>query len=578
MEYTNKELYKISKTVFHETNLHQQLQAAGSNKAKYLERVSKNKSSIDSQSIVMKILLAFYIIIFTFIPVNTFIQINIISQTPSIDYSWNILVGGSSVSLFLLLQPILLIIFSVTFTWGFLSKEPYGWISTLPFSRKDISKISFFTFLRGIDVQLVVLTLVLPVGTMIGINLLPGIGVDLATNFLMLFICIIVNFANTIFNISIVILVGRRMAKVMEDQEENSKLANFLRIGTMLIYLLFSMLASYSIQAVITYLPRLFELNSTVNPHIADIVSGVLSFIPFPFAGGFLLTSVAIGFSNVPTLVIVGSVIGSVLQIGVAILLFRRALRTLQNITKFESKIEDKKEKKPIIIEVKISKPARAYLKRDLKVISRELQTITYMILPIMIPVSTALAYALDLMVGNTGIHAMVLYITAFGIFSTFFLLMGVTSLESGGETVTSSLPISIRDQIKAKIPLLFSTVPIMMIIAIIIQIKKATFIDILIMTSVQLPAILIVALVGLLLKILLFGKFKYKYAIEEVRTNLKAIKLIGILLTMFIIGAGFIASLLVGYWLTLILEGICFLALLLTYNFMFPKKSIVIN
>lgn len=576
MEYSNKELYKVSKKVFTEAILHSQLQAAGSNKAKFLERMGNNRRNLTTQSVIMKFLVAFYIIVFTAIPITSFMQINIVSVIPSVEDTWNLFAGGLSVSGFMLLQPIILILFSVTFTWGYLSKEPYTWISTLPYSRKDISKISFFTFFRGINIQIIVLFLVLPVGAIIGINLPSGMGIGLGRNFLMIGVCIIVNLANTVFNISIVILLGRKMAKVMEDQEENNKIANFMRIGSMLIYLIFTMLASFTIQMAITKIPLLFDpANQFISTQSADIVNIILSFIPFPFSGGFLLTSIAIGFTKVPTLVIVGSIIGTFLQIGLAILVFRKALRILQDITSIESKTKKKRIRmKPTIIEVKVSRPTRAYLRRDLAVITREMQTITYMIMPIMIPISTALAYALNEVVGSTGIPALVLYIMSFATFSTFFIIIGVTSIETGGETITSSLPINIRDQIKAKLPFLFSTVPLMVLVAILLQIKKPFFMDILLMTVVLLPVIFIVGIIGLFLKIFLFGKFKYKYVIEEVNTKNKELKIISILVIMFVLTAGFILSLIVGYWLTLVLEGICLILLFIIYNVMFPRKQ----
>ncbi|MGC9779544.1 MAG: hypothetical protein HZR80_09915 [Candidatus Heimdallarchaeota archaeon] len=576
MEYSNKELYKVSKKVYTEAILHSQLQASGSNKAKFLEKIGNSKRNFTAQSVIMKILVAFYIIVFTAIPVTSFMQINIVSVILSVEDTWNLFAGGLSVSSFMLMQPIILTLFSVTFTWGFLSKEPYTWVSTLPFSRKDISKISFFTFFRGINVQSIVLFLVLPIGTIIGINLPSGMGIGLGRNFLMIGICLIVNLANTIFNISLVILLGRKMAKVMEDQEENNKIANFIRIGSMFIYLIFTMLASYAIQIAITKIPLLFDpANQFITTQSADIFNKILSFIPFPFSGGFLLTSIAMGFTKVPLLVVIGSAVGTVLQIGLAILVFRKALLTLRDITSIESKTKKRRiRKKPTIIEVKVSRPTRAYLRRDLAVITREMQTITYMIMPIMIPISTALAYALNEVVGSTGIPALVLYILSFATFSTFFIIIGVTSIETGGETITSSLPINIRDQIKAKIPFLFSTVPFMVLIAVILQIKKAIFMDILLMTVVQLPAILIVGIIGLFLKIFLFGKFKYKYVIEEVNTKNKELKIISILIIMFVFTAGFIFSLIVGYWLTLVLEGICLILLFFIYNVMFPRKQ----
>jgi len=575
VDYSNKELYKISKVVYTEATLHQQIQAAGSNKAKFLEKLGKKKSNFGGQSIAMKVLIAIYIIIFTTIPLLTFIQINVASAIPFVEDTWNLFVGGLSNSGFLLLELVILIIFSVTFTWGFLSKEPYKWVGTLPFSRVDISKISFFTFLRGINVQIIVLALVFPIGTMIGINLPRGLGIGLGRNFIMFAICMIVNLAHTVFNISIVILLGRKMAEAMEGEEANNKMSNFIRITTILFYVLFTMLASYGIQMALQKIPLLYDpANQFISTENADYVNIILSFIPFPFSGGYLLTSVAIGFTKIPPMVIIGSSVGTVLLIGLAIFVFRKALLTLQEIASPESKIKEKSARKePIIIAVKTRHPIRAYLRRDLAVITRELQTITYMILPIMIPISTAIAYPLKGELGNTGIPAMVPYIMALASFSTFFIIMGVTAIETGGETITSSLPINIRDQIKAKIPFLFSTVPLMVLIAVLINYNREFFMNLLLMTLVLLPSIFIIAIIGLFLKIRFFGKFKYKYVIEEVNTNYKEWKIILILLILFILTAGFIFTLIVGYWLTLVIEGISLVLLLITYLVMFPKK-----
>jgi len=575
VDYSNKELYKISKVVFTEATLHQQIQAAGSNKAKFLEKLGKKKSNFGSQSIAMKILIALYIIIFTLVPFLSFMQINIASTIPFVEDTWNIFAGGLSISGFILLQLFILLIFSVTFTWGFLSKEPYKWVGTLPFSREDISKISFFTFLRGINVQIIVLALVFPIGTMIGINLPRGLGIGLGRNFIMLSICLVVNLANTVFNISIVILLGRKMAQVMEGEEANNKMANFIRIGTILFYILFTMLASYAIQMAISKIPLLYDpANQFISTGNAEIINIVLSFIPFPFSGGYLLTCVAVGFTKVPLMVIIGSSVGTFSLIGLALLTFRKALQTLQEVASPESKIKKRSTiKEPAKIEIKIRHPILAYFRRDIAVITRELQTITYMILPIMIPISTALAYPLSGDIGKTGIPAMVLYIMTFASFSTFFIIMGITAIETGGETITSSLPINIRDQIKAKIPFLFSTVPIMVLIAVLINFNKEFFMDLLYTTLVLLPSIFIIAITGFFLKIALFGKFKYKYVIEEVNTNYKELKIILILVILFILTAGFIFTLIVGYWLTLVIEGIYLILLLVVFYVMFPKK-----
>ena len=135
------------------------------------------------------------------------------------------------------------------------------------------------------------------------------------------------------------------MAKVMEGQEENNKISNFIRISTMMSYLIFTMLASYGIQFAMSKIPLLFDpANQFISSQTAHVVSSILSFIPFPFSSGFLLATIAIGFSQVPTLIIVGSICGVVLQFGLAYLTFRKALLTLQEIVTLDSK----KKKRPV--------------------------------------------------------------------------------------------------------------------------------------------------------------------------------------------------------------------------------------
>jgi hypothetical protein len=278
----------------------------------------------------------------------------------------------------------------------------------------------------------------------------------------------------------------------------------------------------------------------------------------------------------VPLLIIIGSIVGVVLQFGLSFLLLRRAFHTLQDLTTIERKTHKKRgEEKEIKIEVKIVKPVMAYLKRDLAIITRETQAIMLMLWPVMIPVSTALGFQIPGSIANTGIPWLVLYMMAFAILSSFLVIFGVTTIESGGNTITSALLINTRDQIKAKIPLLYSVVPIMVLLSLPILINKETFLTIVKMITTLLPAVLIITLAGFFFKLYLFGKLKYKFVLEEVNKELMVLKYLGIILLMFGIGAGFLFSLAIGYWFTLVIEGICLISLFLIFNLMFSKNRL---
>ncbi|MHA2309395.1 MAG: hypothetical protein ACXABJ_08975, partial [Candidatus Heimdallarchaeaceae archaeon] len=164
----NSELYKHSKKTYNEALLHTGLNTAGSSQAKYLERVERDKNSPRVPAMILKGVTVLYVGIMTLIPVVSFLQIATVSAA-GVSPQWVNFVGGLSMSGFLLFLPVILLIFSVMFSWGLMSGGPYEWLGTLPFGKRDIQKIGLFTFIRGMNVQLVAIGLLLPVGTVIAV-------------------------------------------------------------------------------------------------------------------------------------------------------------------------------------------------------------------------------------------------------------------------------------------------------------------------------------------------------------------------------------------------------------------------
>ena len=132
---SNKDLYRISKRVYREGILHGQLQSAGSDQARFLEKIDKDKMQ-RSPDIILKIMSAIYIAGLVTIPIFSLITIDS-SLSSGIDPSWVTFVGSLSVSGFLVMQPAVLLIFSIMFTWGIMSGGPYKWIHTLPLGKKE---------------------------------------------------------------------------------------------------------------------------------------------------------------------------------------------------------------------------------------------------------------------------------------------------------------------------------------------------------------------------------------------------------------------------------------------------------
>ncbi len=131
---SNKKLYRISKKVYREGILHSQLQSAGSDQARFLEKIEKDKMQ-RSQDIILKIVSAIYIAGLIAIPIISLITIHS-TLSSEINPSWVAFVGSLSISGFLVMQPIVLLVFTFMFTYGLMSGGPYKWIQTLPLVKK----------------------------------------------------------------------------------------------------------------------------------------------------------------------------------------------------------------------------------------------------------------------------------------------------------------------------------------------------------------------------------------------------------------------------------------------------------
>jgi len=574
----NSELYKVSKRVYREAVLHAQLQAAGSNQQRFLERIQKDKMA-RSQDMIFKVMTAFYIVTLVVLPIISIFQIYLNYGTSP---EWITFAGSLSMSIFFLLQIVTLIVFALMLSWGVMSGGPYEWIHTLPFNRNHIQKIGFFTFARSINVQLIAMSLVLPIGVTTAVSIAVGASFGVGKILLISLISIIISILNTIFNLAILAILSRRLAIVMEEYDFNSKKANFIRIATMVVYLIASMLIVTVMQIGINKLPVLFQINP-LSSNSTTILNSVLSFIPFPFSIGYLMTLFIVDFSMVPNLVIIGSVIGFLIYIFVIYLVVKKALKMLRNISSPDIKRFDPKRKKTVLddILVKTTTPTRAYMKRDISIITRETQQIMMLIMPIMMPIYTAIlsftGYFTDIF-GKTGLTDIFIVLMFYVVMNSYILSVSLTNIETGGETITASLPINPREQLRAKLPYYFSTIILAAIISTLFLIGKPIFYPSLYLALAFIPVFPLVGISSLLLKIRLFGKLKNKYALEEINVNKKVLKhILGFLFTLGLM-AIFLFTSYIGYWAIFTAEAIVLVTVLLSYNYMFPKKKWIIK
>ena len=567
----NSELYKFSKLTYNEALLHTGINTAGSSQAKYLERVERDKNSPKVPAIILKGVTVLYIAIMTMIPVISYINIAI-NSAEGVSPQWVNFVGGLSMSGFLLCLPFVLLIFSVMFTWGLMSGGPYTWLGTLPFSKRDVQKIGMFTFLRGMNFQLIAIGLLLPVGTIIGVLIPFGSSFSIPTIILLIFSSIIISVINVVFNLSLVVIVLRKMAILMEKSEIGDKKSTFFRIFNVVIYLLATMLMSALIQLALEKIPQLYSLQS-ISDGTTNILNIVLSFIPFPFAGGYLLSNLAQGFQSLSVMVLIGSIIGLLIFSILTYFIYNKALNMLRDITSTEIKDQKITEGEQAINFVVVnSSPVKAFIRRDLSMITREMQLMIFMIMPLMIPIFGLLAGIDDDFIGTNALSIGFIIIMFYVALTSVMLIMGVTFIEAGGETITSALPIVERDKFLAKLPYFFINIPIGLLLIIPTMINQTGFRETVILILIFLPAVPLVGIAGLLGKVVMFGKLKYKFVLEEINNSNKTVKYVTMFLIPAILLAGLILLTQVKLYLVGVAEVILLIILIFVANKMFPK------
>ncbi len=569
---SNKELYRISKRVYREGILHGQLQSAGSDQARFLEKIDKDKTQ-RSPDIILKIMSAIYIAGLVTIPIFALITIHS-TLSSGIDPSWVTFVGSLSVSGFLVMQPAILLIFSFMFTWGIMSGGPYKWIHTLPLGRKDIERIGFFTFLRSINVQLISMSLVLPTGIVVSIVVVLGSEISVLSLILLIVSSLLLSIINLVFNLSLLVIISRKMAIIMEDQEVNSRKTNIIRVVSMILYMIIAMGVMYLIQIAIAKIPELYAMQSW-TADTTNVVNIILSIIPFPFAGGYLLTIIAMDFTNVSGVLIGGSLLGLILFIFLTYFIYKKALSTLRNISSTELK-KYSMEKKEVFVEditIKTSGPTLAFLKRDFAIITREMSSIMIMIMPFMIPLYMLfIPIDAQVTIGPAGLTIVMIIMLFYVSMVSVMLVMGLTNIESGGSTITASLPISVRDQVKSKVPHFVVTIPLALIVAMLMRIGTSQFTQLISFALAFLPVIPIVCLASLFFKAFLFGKMKHKIVLEEIKLERKVVKHILVFVFTFGLMAAFIFVSAYGFLYLGIAEVVSAILLYITYNIMFPK------
>ncbi|UYP44285.1 hypothetical protein NEF87_000570 [Candidatus Lokiarchaeum ossiferum] len=568
-----QELMTISKYSYKEAFLQGQMEQAGSNLYSIMEKMEKNTKYLRNQNIAMKVVMTIYVSLLIFSPISAFL--NARASFGLASYQWRLFSSGLVMNLFFLMQFFYILMFGLFFASGMLSGEAFRFLSTLPIPKKDLRKISYMTFLRGIDAPAIALCLVFPFAAAI-----------ITQDIFITLICLIVSILNTIFTFSILIIIGTKMQKILAPSNTRSRKADVIRILWLIGYFIATITSAVGFQIIYENIEP-FYYTEGLTLITTTIWNQILPWISFPLSGGYLIMELFIGPTHFSLLTLVASIVGVIIFGILDYILTRKALNILDTIVygkdgAFEEEsyittVED--------IQITIVSPKQAYIRRDMKLVPRDIQVIIMNIMPILFPLFGVIIGAGVVRPGDPDAIFAILGLSLFySIFGSMMAAIGMMMVESTGTTIIQSLPIVERDQAKAKLQWICVVLLASFVIPAISMIVSPNMRDLLKYMVILWPLSFLFGIANIEYSAVIFGKLKYKYVLtEKPNIRYKTLKTATIFILNAIFAIGLILASIVTimhfvYWqFALIFIGgeiILLFLLLLGFNKLFPKKN----
>ena len=369
-----KQKWKISKYSYSEAFTQSQLDMAGSGQTKILEKMKRNTKYMKSQNIGMKFVMVLYLGGLVFLPLITFNQINKANST--MNQEWVILIGSISIGLYFALQTIYTIIFGIFFASSLLSGEVFTWFRTLPLDQKDLQHIGFLTFLRGIDVEVITITLALPVGVIISTQ-----------DLLLALISLFLSFGNVLFSVSLLLILGKKIHNVLQVRNTNSKKATIIRMVVLLSYVFMTSVIGITLQLSLQYMMNIYSTPLLTLDQIR-IANLILAVIPFPFAEGYILITLYVDSSGFQNPILLMGLVGLVGFLTIIRKTFKKGNNLI--LESIQPKHETFEGTQPLAtlddVNISILSPVNAFFKKDKQLATRDIQMMMLIVMPILLP------------------------------------------------------------------------------------------------------------------------------------------------------------------------------------------------
>jgi len=568
-------IYFITKHISYELLLEEQLQSKAEN-TKLLESLSKKRNALKIKFILNKIINSIIFAIQPIFLLMAYLNLNL-NISVNFDPPTRLFIEAINFHFFFIVQFFNFFLVGLFNLTNIMSGDTYDWVKTLPFSRKDLKKLVFYSIYHNLNLPILTNTFAFPVIMLIATQ-----------NFFVFLISIGLSIMNMIFSLAITIILGEKIAKFMKRHGQKSRKPLFIQLLNSFSYALIIFGGIFVIEVVLNLLIPF--LSNLPDLHFSRFYNLILFLIPFPINASYIILI----FTSIPQMHLISwlnLLYGFGLYLIAIYFLVRKSFKSLGAVLSFKYKDKgDDNDRFDDKYQVKIhtASHSKAFIRKDLLIASRDLQTAMYFIMPIINSFTFMFFFNLSLfgVIGSLGIDVFFynwLVILGISPFLSGTIIYTILNIDKNGKTIIDTLPIIRRDQARSKIFIIILIQTLALITPNLIYIFHPKFIDLFLASLSALPLVLIFSITTFLLRIHFFGKKKYYYSLDEISPTNKTGKWTLILGINFLI---YLLSIAVSYYLFYIFNflvfifNIIFLSLILSlslkgnFDRCFPKKK----
>ncbi|MFX1433191.1 MAG: hypothetical protein ACFFB1_05395 [Promethearchaeota archaeon] len=508
--------YFLAKNISYEILIEEQLQLKSEATRRVLERFSKKKSSLKLKFVSYKIINSIIFGILPIFPLIAYLELTNFFVSESVHIQIALFTKSLIFQIFFTLQFLDFFLMGLFSLINIMSGEIFEWFKTLPLPRNKLKKLAFFTIIHNFDLPILA-----------NIFVFPLIMLSATQNIVISLISLGTSLLNTVFSITLLIILGEKIAKRIKIQNIKAKKSLLFQLLNTLSYALIIFGSIFIIQMTLSSLINI--MMTLLNLYYSPLYNLILSLIPFPFNPSYLI-SLFSSTSPIPVQLWLNSLFGLALYLILIYFLYRKALKSLNNIISLKYKFSKNSVTEKIgKLKIRIRSVIKAFIRKDLLIVSRNLQTFMSIIMPIIMSFVFMTFFNISFIRGEDLLSGDLYYtwITLLGLSPVLsaMIVYNLLNMEASGKTIMGTLPIVVRDHAKAKLVIMIVIQIFATLTPTLVYIFHYRFVELFLIVLTTLPFVLNFLILTLLLRVHLFGKKKYLYVLDEMRPENKMSK-----------------------------------------------------